>query len=82
MARRQSKTRSEEVRFSSVLKAFLGCLLIGGVAVGYVLQSSENDADLVEGFFTAAKKAREAKGKTLFGGMLSKVGVSTVRDRS
>jgi hypothetical protein len=31
-----------EVRFESVLKAFLCCLLIGGVAVGYVRQTHEN----------------------------------------
>jgi cell division protein FtsL len=30
------------VRYESVLKAFLCCLLIGGVAVGYVRQTHEN----------------------------------------
>ena len=44
MARRASKTKAHmpEVRFESVLKAFLCCLLIGGVAVGYVRQTHEN----------------------------------------
>lgn len=43
MARRQVKKRTEEFKIASVLKAFVCCLLIGGVAVGYVLQGNEND---------------------------------------
>ncbi len=44
MARRAARTKAQapEVRFESVLKAFLCCLLIGGVAVGYVRQTHEN----------------------------------------
>lgn len=44
MARRTARNPLPEVRFASVLKAFLACLLIGGVAVGYVRQTHENTA--------------------------------------
>lgn len=44
MAGRAARTKAQtpEVRYESVLKAFLCCLLIGGVAVGYVRQTHEN----------------------------------------
>jgi tetratricopeptide (TPR) repeat protein len=44
------------------------------------LRFEANDGETVEGFFQAAKKAREAKGKGLFGGMLSKLSLSGTRD--
>jgi len=44
------------------------------------LRFEANDPEMVDGFFQAARKAREMKGKTLFGGMFSKVSVSTSRD--
>ncbi|MHC5010543.1 MAG: tetratricopeptide repeat protein [Planctomycetota bacterium] len=44
------------------------------------LRFDASDAETVEGFFQAAKKARETKGKSLFGGMLSKVSLGSSRD--
>lgn len=44
------------------------------------LRFAPGDKDLVEGFFQAARKLRESKGKALFGGMFSKVSVGTSRD--
>jgi len=48
MARRSAKAQLPDVRFASVIKAFLCCLLIGGVAVGYVRQTHENSALKIE----------------------------------
>ena len=48
MARRATKAELPDVRFASVLKAFLCCLLIGGVAVGYVQQTHKNSALTIE----------------------------------
>ena len=39
------------------------------------LQFEANDEEAVDGFFAAAKKANETKGKSMFGGFLGKVGV-------
>ncbi len=44
------------------------------------LRFAPGDKDLVEGFFQAAKKVRETKGKALFGGMFSRMSVGTSRD--
>jgi tetratricopeptide (TPR) repeat protein len=43
-------------------------------------QFQANDAEAVEGFFTAAKKLTETKGKGLFGGMFTGVGVGGGKD--
>ncbi len=45
-----------------------------------LLQFEPDDKAGVEGFFQAAKKARETKGKSLFGGMLSKVSVGSSKN--
>lgn len=42
MAQQRRRDNRSEVRLATVVKAFLVCLLIGGVAIGYVLQSHEN----------------------------------------
>jgi len=42
MAQQRRRDNRSEVRLAAVVKAFLVCLLIGGVAIGYVLQSHEN----------------------------------------
>jgi hypothetical protein len=42
MARHRRRQERPEVRLATVVKTFLICLLIGGVAIGYVLQSHEN----------------------------------------
>jgi tetratricopeptide (TPR) repeat protein len=39
-----------------------------------------NDGDIVEGFFQAARKAREGKGRGMFGGLLSRVTAGANRD--
>jgi tetratricopeptide (TPR) repeat protein len=44
------------------------------------LRFEPNDAEGVDGFFQAAKKARETKGKAVFGGMFSKVSIGSSRD--
>ncbi|MFV1958393.1 MAG: tetratricopeptide repeat protein [Planctomycetota bacterium] len=44
------------------------------------LRFEANDRELVEGFFQAARRLRETKGKALFGGMLGKVSVKGTRD--
>jgi tetratricopeptide (TPR) repeat protein len=44
------------------------------------LRFDANDRDLVEGFFQAAKKAREGKGRALFGGMMSRLSLGGSRD--
>jgi tetratricopeptide (TPR) repeat protein len=43
-------------------------------------QFQANDAEAVEGFFTSAKKLTESRGKGLFGGMFSGVGLSGGKD--
>jgi cytochrome c-type biogenesis protein CcmH/NrfG len=45
-----------------------------------VLHFDANDAESVDGFFQAARKARESKGKSLFGGMFSRMSAGTSRD--
>jgi cell division protein FtsB len=42
MAQQRRRANRSEVQLVTVVKAFLSCLLIGGVAIGYVLQSHEN----------------------------------------
>jgi cell division protein FtsL len=42
MAQQRLKEQRSEVRLATAVKAILICLLIGGVAIGYVLQSHEN----------------------------------------
>jgi len=44
------------------------------------LKFQADDEEAVEGFFQAAHKLREGKGKRLFGGMLSKVSLSSSKD--
>ncbi len=44
------------------------------------LRFEANDRELVEGFFQAARKARESKGKALFGGMFSRMSLGSSRD--
>jgi tetratricopeptide (TPR) repeat protein len=44
------------------------------------LQFEPDHRETIEGFFQAAKKAREGKGKGLFGGMLSRVSAGASRD--
>ena len=44
------------------------------------LKFQANDEEAVEGFFQAAFKLREGKGKRLFGGVLSKVSLSSSKD--
>ena len=44
------------------------------------LRFDPNDPETLEGFFVAATKARETKGKALFGGMMGKVGIGASRD--
>jgi len=44
------------------------------------LRFAPGDKELVEGFFQAARKLRETKGKAMFGGMFSKMSVGTSRD--
>jgi len=44
------------------------------------LRFDANDPETLDGFFQAATKSREMKGKALFGGMFSKVSVGTSRD--
>ena len=44
------------------------------------LRYGANDRELVEGFFQAARKARETKGKALFGGKFSRMGLKGSRD--
>ncbi len=44
------------------------------------LRFDADDAETLDGFFTAATKSREMKGKALFGGMFSKVSIGTSRD--
>lgn len=44
------------------------------------LRFDPNDPETLDGFFTAATKAREMKGKALFGGMFSKVSMGASRD--
>jgi tetratricopeptide (TPR) repeat protein len=43
-------------------------------------QFEANDQEAVEGFFQAAKKLAETRGKGLFGGMFSNVSLGTTRD--
>lgn len=43
-------------------------------------QFEANDQEAVEGFFQAAKKLAETRGKGLFGGMFGKMSLSTIRD--
>jgi hypothetical protein len=42
MAQHRRREERPEVRLATVVKTFMICLLIGGVAIGYVLQSHEN----------------------------------------
>ena len=44
------------------------------------LRFDPNDPETLDGFFTAAIKAREMKGKAIFGGMFSKVSIGKSRD--
>ncbi len=44
------------------------------------LRFGANDRELVEGFFQAARKSRETKGKALFGGKFSRMGLKGSRD--
>lgn len=44
------------------------------------LRFEPNDRETLDGFFQAVRKSREAKGKSLFGGMFSKVSVGASRD--
>jgi len=44
------------------------------------LRFDANDPETLEGFFTAATKVREMKGKAIFGGMFSKVSMGASRD--
>ena len=44
------------------------------------LRFDPNDPETIDGFFTAAIKAREMKGKAIFGGMFSKVSLGKSRD--